>query len=129
LLKKTPVPALGLSFEITLSTPLGGEKIPTVSVEAEIDGEGLALKELAETALKGQDFGQLELSGLHINLGSKKGKPTLLLINKGGCEISDSANVILSGKKIRWKAGERLTFADEYEMLRLEVMYSSEQSL
>jgi hypothetical protein len=93
-------------------------------MEAEIDAEGMNLQDLAEAALPGQDFGHLDLSGVRIHIGNKGGKQTLLLINNGTCEISDSSNIILSGKKIWWKNIERMSFADEYEMLRLDVSYT-----
>jgi hypothetical protein len=124
LLRKAPVPITSFTFELTLSAPLGGEKVPTVSMEAEIDSEGLSLSELAEAALPGRDFGRLNLSGIQIHIGSKGVKQMLMLINNGSCEISDSSNIILTGKKIWWKNAERLSFADEYEMLRLDVSYN-----
>ncbi len=123
LLKKTPAPLTPFSFSVTLIMPLGGEKVPTVSLEAEIDGGGISLADLAEAALNGRDLSSLGLSEVGLYAASRGGRPALRVTNGGSCEISDADNVILSGKNIWWKDGERLTFADETGMARLEITF------
>ena len=67
------------------------------------------------------------------NLGAPLGLPLFLRLlrlllafcckSQGESEISNAENIILTRKKIRWYANERLTFSDENETTRIEITF------